>query len=420
LTEAVRPSRLNIILIAIALIAIALPLLVVRYAPAQSAPQGIPTPQTRVLARTELPPVEPLKLIDLPREDAQAINAKVPLSSAPNPPARAFRFLGGGDDFARATDCLAAAVYYEAGDDATGEKAVAQVILNRLRHPAFPKTVCGVVFQGAERSTGCQFTFTCDGAMARYRPSDAAWTRAREIATSALRGKVYKPVGYATHYHTDWVVPYWSASLDKIAVVDTHLFFRWTGWWGTPPAFNRAQSGGEIPVAQMAALSTAHGGAIGLADADGVVNDTVPFFGRVPAPQPNDPDTFLTALNPAQSATFKSMAMAACGDRTKCRVMGWTDPGLMGFVTPLSSEQIAAMSFSYIRDRAAGLERTLWNCGEFRGKTPCMKRQVLYATPAPAEGALAPPALVATRGPTDLTGVRRKEPTPAPTPTATQ
>ncbi|UVO49137.1 cell wall hydrolase [Sphingomonas sp. SUN019] len=404
----------------IALIAIALPLLVVHYAPAPIAPRGIPTPQTRVVAKTELPPVEPLKLIDLPREDAQAINAKVPLSTAPNPPARPFRFLGGGEDFARATDCLAAAVYYEAGDDATGEKAVAQVILNRLRHPAFPKTICGVVFQGAERSTGCQFTFTCDGAMARYRPSEAAWTRARDIATSALQGKVYKPVGYATHYHTDWVVPYWSASLDKIAIVDTHLFFRWTGWWGTPPAFNRGQAGGEQPVAQMAALSTAHGGAIGLASADGMVNDAVPFFGRTPAPLPNDPDTFLTALNPAQAGTFQAMALSACGDRPKCRVMGWTDPGLMGFVTPLTAEQIAGMSFSYIRDRPAEFERTLWNCGEFRGRSPCMKQQVLDRPAPPREGAIAPPTVIVTRTTPELTGVRRKEPAPDPTPTATQ
>ncbi|MGJ3626051.1 cell wall hydrolase [Sphingomonas sp. MMS24-JH45] len=84
-----------------------------------------------------------------------------------------------------------------------------QVVLNRLRHPAFPKTVCGVVFQGAERSTGCQFTFTCDGALAR-QPSPLAWDRARKVAAAALAGAVYRPVGYATHYHTDWVVPYWS------------------------------------------------------------------------------------------------------------------------------------------------------------------------------------------------------------------
>lgn len=420
LTEAVRLSRLNMILIAIALLAVALPLLVLRYAPPPKPVSGLPNPQTRVVAKTELPPVEPLKLIDLPREDAQAINARVPLSTAANPPARPFRFLGSTDDFARATDCLAAAVYYEAGDDAKGERAVAQVILNRLRHPAFPKTICGVVFQGSERSTGCQFTFTCDGAMARYRPSEAAWTRARYLATGALRGTVYKPVGYATHYHTDWVVPYWSASLDKIAVVDTHLFFRWTGWWGTPPAFNRGQAEAEQTVGKMAALSIAHSGAIELAGVDGMVDDRVPFFGRTPAPLPNDPDTFLTALNPAQAGTFQTMALSACGDRAKCRVMGWTDPGLMGFVTPLTAEQIAGMSFSYIRDRSAEFERTLWNCGEFRDRSPCMKQQVLDRPAPPREGGLTPPPVITTRTTPELTGVRRREPAPEPTPLATQ
>ena len=97
---------------------------------------------------------------------------------------------------------------YEAGDDPAGQRAVAQVVLNRVRHPAFPKTVCGVVFEGQDRTTGCQFTFSCDGALTRWSPSPALWTAARQIATAALTGTVYRPVGYATHYHTDWVVPY--------------------------------------------------------------------------------------------------------------------------------------------------------------------------------------------------------------------
>ncbi|MCZ3110870.1 cell wall hydrolase, partial [Acinetobacter baumannii] len=69
---------------------------------------------------------------------------------------------------ARAIDCMAAAVLYEAGDDAVGQRAVAQVVINRVRHPAFPKTICAVVFQGSDRATGCQFTFTCDGALVRH------------------------------------------------------------------------------------------------------------------------------------------------------------------------------------------------------------------------------------------------------------
>src|SRR3546814_4751718 len=100
--------------------------------------------------------------------------------------ARPFVYAGGDDAKARARDCLAAAMLYEAGDDAKGQQAVGQVVINRARHPAFPKSICGVVFQGSERATGCQFTFTCDGALGR-RYSDAAWQRRSEEHTSELQ-----------------------------------------------------------------------------------------------------------------------------------------------------------------------------------------------------------------------------------------
>src|SRR5690606_19407181 len=132
-----------------------------------------------------LPVVEPLVLDASKPDEARKLNAEIAFSTAPNPAARPFTFAGDATALGRATDCLAAAMIYEAGDDAVGEQAVGQVVLNRLRHPAFPKTVCGVVFQGQERSTGCQFTFTCDGAMARI-PSDAAWQRARLLAGRML------------------------------------------------------------------------------------------------------------------------------------------------------------------------------------------------------------------------------------------
>lgn len=393
----VRP--LHLILALIALTAIALPLIVTHLVPQPIVEVGRPiiVRQPRVLPRAAPPPVEPVEYAEIAPEDARAINAAVPFVKGPVPPARPFRFVGDADAFARAADCLAAAAYYEAGDDAVGERAVVQVVLNRLRHPAFPKTVCGVVFQGAERSTGCQFTFTCDGAL-RRTPSQVAWTRAREIATKALRGAVYKPVGWATHYHTDWVVPYWSSSLDKIAEVHTHLFFRWTGWWGTGPAFNRGQQPGEATITQLAAISEHHRGGDPLAD-ESQLAESVPFFGRTPAPLAGDRDTFLTMLNPAQADTFHGMAIASCGDRARCKFMGWTEPDAMAFTLPLTPEQMNAMSFSYIRDRGSNLERALWNCDEFKTRSPCMKRLALRAAPAPRENA---------RGPAELDGIRRK------------
>lgn len=402
------PRPLHLILVAIALAATALPLIVTHLVPAARLEVSTPivVRQRAQVPKVSPPPVEPVEYAAIAPEDARAINAAVPFVKGPIPPARPFRFIGGPDEFARAADCLAAAAYYEAGDDAVGERAVAQVVLNRLRHPAFPKTVCGVVFQGAERTTGCQFTFTCDGAL-RRTPSPAAWSRAREIATEALRGSVYKPVGWATHYHTDWVVPYWSSSLDKIAELHTHLFFRWTGWWGTGPAFNRGQQPGEATIRQLAAISEHHRGGDPLSGGEVQVAEAVPFFGRTPAPLASDRDTFLTTLNPAQADTFHNLALASCGDRARCKFMGWTEPDAMAFALPLTPEQMNAMSFSYIRDRGSNFERALWNCDEFRRRSPCMKRMTLRASPAPRE---------TPRGPADLDGVRRKADTGDATP----
>ena len=204
----------RVVLLLIALLAVAIPALVVSLAPPVVPHRRIVVRPQRVVPPAELPPVEPVAYQDLDPEDARTFNAGVPFSTDPNPAARPFRLGGTDEDKARAIDCMAAAMLYEAGDDTLGQRSVGQVIINRTRHPAFPKTICDVVFQGQERSTGCQFTFTCDGALVRHRWSDIAWKRARETATLALSGSVFGAVGYSTHYHTDWVVPYWQSSLD--------------------------------------------------------------------------------------------------------------------------------------------------------------------------------------------------------------
>ena len=104
--------------------------------------------------------------------------------------------------------------------------------------------MCGVVYEGSTRATGCQFTFTCDGSLAR-RPSEWSWNRARKVAEAALAGSVFAPVGMATHYHANYVVPYWASSLTKNAIVGTHIFYRWAGGWGRPAAFTGRYAGGE-------------------------------------------------------------------------------------------------------------------------------------------------------------------------------
>jgi hypothetical protein len=178
-------------------------------------------------------------------EEAVKINSSIPIA-APAGAARPFAAYDARSATGqRALDCLTSAIYYEAGQESTdGQRAVAQVILNRVRHPAFPASVCGVVYQGSTRQTGCQFTFTCDGSMARA-PMRASWDRARQVAAAALAGSVYPKVGNATHYHAYYVVPYWASSLAKSAVVGAHLFYRWSGGWGQPAAFAQAYAGRE-------------------------------------------------------------------------------------------------------------------------------------------------------------------------------
>jgi hypothetical protein len=104
--------------------------------------------------------------------------------------------------------------------------------------------VCGVVYQGSERVTGCQFSFTCDGSMGGWI-EPYAWDRARSIATSALRGSVYRPVGLATNYHTTAIRPYWAPSLVQQTVVGAHIFYRRPGGSGLAEAFDQAPAADE-------------------------------------------------------------------------------------------------------------------------------------------------------------------------------
>jgi spore germination cell wall hydrolase CwlJ-like protein len=201
-------------------------------------------------AATSLDPsidaVPPQAFAQVTPEQALAINASIPMSLAPNPAAPPFRLVASDPvDQLRAQTCLTLAVYYEAasqGDE--GEAAVAQVVLNRLRNPVFPKTICGVVFQGSTLPTGCQFTFTCDGSL--NRPANpAGWKRASQVAERALGGYVEPLVGQATHYHTVWVVPSWQSTVDKVAQIGAHIFYRWSGPRGRLGAFGFAYAGAE-------------------------------------------------------------------------------------------------------------------------------------------------------------------------------
>jgi spore germination cell wall hydrolase CwlJ-like protein len=200
-------------------------------------------------------------------------------------------------DRARALECLTAAIYYEAASEPdAGQRAVAQVVLNRVRHPAFPATVCGVVYQGSERR-GCQFSFACDGAMARA-PNRAGWARAAGNAWGALAGQVYAPVGLATHYHTFAVRPVWNRGLVMTDVVGAHFFHRWKGWWGTGAAFGQAYRGGEP-----------------MPGPHGTVAAVPPIVAAAVAPVPVQPGPVRSDVPPAIAASGVSLTPAPVEDR---------------------------------------------------------------------------------------------------------
>ncbi len=178
--------------------------------------------------------------------DAQRRNAAMPAALGALRPARPFLFRPASEaDRRRAIRCLTQAVYFEAALESTeGQEAVAQVVLNRVRDPNYPDSICGVVFEGAERVTGCQFSFTCDGALAQ-QPVAWAWNRAHAVALKALSGHVATRVGTATHYHADYVHPWWSPTLAKITQIGAHIFYRWKGFAGETSAFRQTYDGRE-------------------------------------------------------------------------------------------------------------------------------------------------------------------------------
>ena len=220
-----------------------------------------PSADARPVVTATLPPARAAALIEATSGDAvvavaavgaeaKLINASMPFASGPVASARPFDLGGDSLDHRRALLCLTQAVYYEAGfEPLAGRRAVAQVVLNRMRHPAFPKSVCSVVYQ-RNSTPVCQFSFVCDGALYRA-PQAAAWSQARDIAAAALAGYVETSVGSATHYHADYVAPRWAPMLAKVAKLGAHIFYRWPGAWGQPAAFTGRYIGEPTDPAAM-------------------------------------------------------------------------------------------------------------------------------------------------------------------------
>lgn len=174
-----------------------------------------------------------------------------PLQPARGPAVAPFR-LRGALSPARDLECLSQAVYYEArGESSTGQAAVAQVVLNRVRHPRFPKSVCGVVFQQA--GEGCQFSFACDGSM-RRGVDVSAWRQAQGVAARALRGFVMPQVAAATDFRVAHIPAF---GLERVAQIGSHVFYRFGGRLGEARALiARPQPSAPAPTPVFAALAT--------------------------------------------------------------------------------------------------------------------------------------------------------------------
>jgi spore germination cell wall hydrolase CwlJ-like protein len=187
-------------------------------------------------------------------EEAKRINAMLPSFVGAAEASKPFA-LPPGPDRARAQRCLTQAVYYEAATEPReGQEGVAQVILNRVRGGhGFANSVCGVVFQG------CEFSFICDGSMARA-PVAWAWKKAEEVATDALSGHVAAQVGTATHYHADYVMPNWAGNRLKLVQIGRHIFYRWRGMAGEPQAFNQRYAGREPVIDESRYMVNRFGG----------------------------------------------------------------------------------------------------------------------------------------------------------------
>lgn len=328
-------------------------------------------------------------LAQLTPDAARQLNASRPFVTTNFVPARPFVFRGSELDRERAVACLAAAELYEAGIDSDGQRAVAQVVLNRVRHLAYPPTICGVVFQGSARATGCQFTFTCDGSLLR-RYADAAVQMAVNNARAALAGVVDGRVGLATHYHTDWVHPYWSDTLDKLVAVHTHLFFRWRGFWGSPAAFSNRYAGSEPQVTALGFFDASHRttdeapaapveeataassnllavpglqanlvalnrpdidpASLGIAAADMGGNRV-----RVAHPQGG---AYLVLIPRGEKAQqFEDFARRLCGAQSFCHVMAWDSAADIPPGFPVSDAAKQRMTMQYMFNASTGVEK---------------------------------------------------------------
>ncbi|MCZ8096405.1 MAG: cell wall hydrolase [Burkholderiales bacterium] len=190
-------------------------------------------PRAVALSSTTPAPVDavPVEIAAAPVSAAglAALRARGPMSVVPkqDPDRPSYASLLTPENVAREQRCLAEAIYFEArSEPEEGQAAVAQVVLNRAKSGLYPSSVCGVVYQNRHRHLACQFTFACEGKSLRITEQDS-WRTAVRVAHEVTYGKTYlSDVGSSTHYHANYVRPYWAKRLKKMDVIGRHIFYK--------------------------------------------------------------------------------------------------------------------------------------------------------------------------------------------------
>lgn len=329
------------------------------------------TPPLRLETESYTPPMVAL-LDEMRKSGAGGLLAPsgTSVSAVTGPIATPFLYQMVGDNRDRAAMCLATAAWYEAGNDIAGQRAVIQVVLNRVRHPSFPKSVCGVVFQGSERTTGCQFSFTCDGSMSRRIPGTRDWAQARLLADAALNGAVDPIVREATHFHADYVNPWWASKLEPISKVGAHIFYRWAGRQGKLGSGQALTATEAMPLQKPAGATPATATAVAaqpIISVENVATDyphALSIVGKtektrlaVPskpieatAKPPEGPRTMLVDAG-GPVGRWAISAMDRCAGTSPCRVVAYAHDDLIKS-NPL---------FVFVRD-SSGMQVAQWDC----------------------------------------------------------
>lgn len=280
--------------------------------------------------------------------------------------AEPFHYQGTPVSRARAAECLAAAAWYEVGNDPVGQRAVIQTVVNRVNHPSFPNSICGVIFQGSELPTGCQFTFTCDGSLNRRHPSAAAWRHALELSEAALDGFVEQRVGTATHYHASYVAPWWSRKLERLSSVGPHIFYRWAGAKG---AYRQQKHlGTEQDYSALVLKSGERSKGLepaGTQSSDRLVNsiDTA-IPEAVPATAAMSPGRaiYLVLNENEASGRWALAAMKSCKGHHDCQVFGYGNGEDIRRNQARGTQERDRPIFLFVRDATSAMTVALWDC----------------------------------------------------------